>query len=371
MDTRKIIHVDMDAFYASVEILDNPQFKGQPLIVGGSPENRGVVAAASYEVRKYGVHSAMASSRAKQLCPHAVFIKPRFSRYKDISSQIHQIFLQYTDLVETLALDEAWLDVTQNLPEEPSATILAQKIKTQILEEVGLTCSAGVSFNKFLAKIASDEKKPDGLFVIQPKNAVSFLLSMEVKKIPGVGKVTAKHLAEHGILVGHQLHEKTESFLVQHFGKFGRVMYERIRGIDHRPVSPVRERKSMSVETTFSKDWVYGATLLNELDKLIENLWKNCQKRSLNGRTVTLKIKFNDFQQITRSTSVNQAIASSEEMFQLCQRKLERVCQKEYLQKPIRLLGVGVSNFEKEGGQEAKQLDFFELIDHSDSTGNG
>ncbi len=369
MDPRKIIHVDMDAFYASVEILDNPELRNQPLVVGGSPEDRGVVAAASYAVRKFGIHSAMACSRAKQLCPQVVFIKPRFSRYREVSQQIQQIFWQYTDLVETLALDEAWLDVTQNHLGEPSATLLAQQIKDRVLAEIGLTCSAGVSFNKFLAKIASDEKKPNGFFVVPPQDAQAFLLEMDVKKIPGVGKVTAKHLAEHGIRIGHQLYQKSEDFLIENFGKFGKVMYERIRGIDLRPVTSERERKSISVETTFSEDLLYGVSLLNELRKLIEDLWKNCQKHSLDGRTLTLKIKFEDFQQITRSASVDERFASSEQMFQFCQAKLEYVCQEEYPQKPTRLLGVGLSNFQKEPKQDAIQLNFFDLLDHPDFVG--
>lgn len=363
MDSRKIIHIDMDAFYASVALLDAPELRGKPLIIGGDPKSRGVVSSASYEARKFGIHSAMPCKRAKQLCPEAIFCRPDFPRYKAVSEQIQAIFYQYTDLVETLSLDEAWLDVTENFLEESSATHLAQKIKRRIHQEVGLTCSAGVSFNKFLAKIASDEKKPNGLFVIPPKNAQAFLLQMEVKKIPGVGKVTAKQLAEHNIHWGNQLHEKSVDFLVEHFGKFGQTLYERIRGIDLRPVVPFRETKSISVETTFTEDLLHSPALRREMAKLVGDLWEKYHKQALEGKTLTLKIKFADFSQITRSVSEPAGIDSQGQMEEIFEAKLQAVCEEEFPAKPIRLVGVGVSNFQKDSSSNGAQLDFFHLLE--------
>ncbi|MBU3915164.1 DNA polymerase IV, partial [bacterium] len=227
--TRKIIHFDMDAFYASVEILDNPALRGLPVVVGGSPQSRSVVSAASYKAREFGIRSAMPCSKAERLCPNAVFVRPRFERYQEISERIHEIFKKYTDIIEPLSLDEAWLDVTENLIDCPSATWIAQKIKKDIREQTGLTGSAGVSYNKFLAKIASDEKKPDGLFVITPENSADFLKDFHVRKIPGVGKVTAARMELFGIEKGYQLLEKTEDYLTQHFGKLGKYLYDIIR----------------------------------------------------------------------------------------------------------------------------------------------
>ena len=354
----------MDAFYASVEILDNPSLKGKAVVVGGSPDGRGVVCAASYEARKYGVHSALPCSRAIRLCPDAIFIRPRFNRYREISGHIHDIFRQYTDILETLALDEAWLDVSINHKGEPSATILAQQIKAQILEDVGLTCSAGVSYNKFLAKIASDENKPNGIFIIPPNRASVFLEQLHVKKIPGVGKVTAKKLAAEGIEWGYQLHEKTEEFLVKKFGKFGYTLYRRIRGIDDRPVKNRSKSKSISTENTFHDNLLFGVELSNRLTRLVSNLTKRCEKKSAWGRTITLKVKFSDFNQITRSGSFEHEIKDEEEIFTYCLSKLEEICLKEYPDKPIRLIGVGVSNFEKEkkSKNESVQLDFFQFL---------
>lgn len=353
----------MDAFYASVAILDAPKLRGKPLVIGGNPESRGVVSSASYEARKFGIRSAMPCKTAQQLCPEAIFHKPNFPRYKEVSQQIHEVFRQYTELVETLALDEAWLDVTENTLNEPSAMRVGQQIKAQIRNEVGLTCSAGVSFNKFLAKIASDEKKPDGLFVIPPEAVQAFLLQMDVRKIPGVGKVTAKHLAEHGIQLGYQLHKQSEAFLAQHFGKFGLTLYERIRGIDLRPVMPHRETKSISVETTFLEDLTYGSPLCQELAALIEDLWKKYRKQTIDGKTLTLKIKFGDFSQITRSVSEPSPISSIEQMQKICEDKLKTVCQIEFPAKPIRLLGVGISNFQNDSSESTLQMDFFHLLD--------
>lgn len=365
MDERKIIHIDMDAFYPSVEILDNPELKGLAVIVGGNPNSRGVVASASYEARKYGVRSAMACSTAYKLCPHAIFLPTRMSRYHEVSLQIHAIFRQYTELIEPISLDEAWLDVTENFQQIPSATWVAQKIKRQIKTEIHLTCSAGVSFNKFLAKIASDEQKPDGLFVITPETAPQFLRRMEVRKIPGVGKVTHAKLKHLGIEYGYQLQEKTEMFLIEHFGKMGSYLFHIIRGHDSRPVVSHRERKSISVETTFETDLLYGQELLEELKNLCQDLLKRMQKHTLiTGKTLTLKVKFYDFQQITRSVSQTQDYQTVDEIFECARKKLQHVCESEFPQKAIRLLGVGISNLSKKGLQEHEhvQLDLFHLI---------
>lgn len=365
MDERKIIHVDMDAFYPSVEILDNPKLQGLAIVVGGSPQSRGVVASASYEARKFGVRSAMACALAYKLCPQAIFLPIRMNRYREISQQIHAVFAQYTDLIEPISLDEAWLDVTENFQDIPSATWIAQNIKQQIKAELHLTCSAGISFNKFLAKIASDEQKPDGLFVITPETAHTFLQRMEVRKIPGVGKVTQKKLLSLGIEYGHQLHAQTEMFLVEHFGKTGAYLYRIIRGDDPSPVRSHRERKSISVENTFSQDWLYGEELLKELYDLSRDLMRRMQKKSLvTGKTLTLKVKFYDFQQITRSVTQAQNYQTVEEIFACAQEKLQKVCESEYPEKPIRLLGIGISHLTTEQRQERSslQLELFEAL---------
>jgi len=344
MDTRKIIHIDMDAFYPSVEVLDNPALKGLPLIVGGDPNGRGVVSSASYEARKFGVRSAMACSVAKRLCSHALFLPPRMNRYREISLQIHAIFKQYTDLIEPISLDEAWLDVTENFQHIPSATWIARKIKEQIKTEPHLTCSAGVSFNKFLAKIASDEKKPDGLFVITPKMAPQFLHDLEVRKIPGVGRVTQGKLKYLGIEYGHQLHDKSEKFLIEHFGKMGTYLFHIIRGQDSRPVVSHRERKSISIEDTFAIDLRYEQPLLEKLRNLCKGLIQRMEKRALSGKTMTLKVKFHDFQQITRSITQEHNYKTEEDIFACAKEKLRVVWESEFPQKRIRLLGVGISN---------------------------
>ncbi|MBD3306317.1 DNA polymerase IV [candidate division KSB3 bacterium] len=361
-DRRKILHIDMDAFYASVEVLDNPDLKGLPLIVGGDPAGRGVVASASYEARTFGVRSAMACSTAARLCPHAIFLPMRMARYREISQQIHAIFAQYTDLIEPISLDEAWLDVTENFPRIPSATWVAQLIKQQIADEVHLTCSAGVSYNKFLAKIASDEHKPDGLFVITPQTATQFLHHLDVRKIPGVGPVMSKKLGHLGIEYGAQLQEKSEQFLGEHFGKMGAYLYHIIRGHDPRPVVAHRERKSLSVETTFRQDLLYGQELLEELQQLTQDLRRRMEKYApLCGKTLTVKIKFYDFQQITRSSTRPQGYQTVEEILAGAQDKLRLVCETEFPGKRIRLIGVGISKFASEDSQaqESRQLELF------------
>lgn len=355
----------MDAFYASVEIKDNPQLAGQPVVVGGSPQSRAVVSAASYKAREYGVRSAMSCSRAQRLCPDAVFLPPRFERYKEISRSIHEIFSKYTSLVEPLSLDEAWLDVTTNHLDIPSATWVAMYIKKEIKEKLGLTASAGVSYNKFLAKIASDERKPDGIFVITPENAPAFLRTIPVRKIPGVGKVTAEKLLLHGIEKGYQLLEKPEQYLVEKFGKLGGYLYQIIRGIDERPVQPFRERKSVGIETTFAVDQFYGEKLVSELDRLLDGLSKRVERVGKKGKTIHLKVKFEDFRQITRSVTMSPTDIVVESIRSLAHDKLEEICHKEFPQKKIRLLGVSLSNFVKltQTGNDNIQLDIFQFLD--------
>lgn len=361
---RKIIHLDMDAFYASVEILDNPLLQGLPVVVGGSPESRGVVSAASYKAREYGIKSAMPCSVAKRLCPDAIFLPPRFQRYQGISQQIHAIFQKYTTLIEPLSLDEAWLDVTYNLVDSPSATWIAKGIKRDISEQLGLTSSAGVSFNKFLAKIASDEKKPDGLFVITPENAEDFLMDISVRKIPGVGKVTFNKLQLHGIEKGHQLHARPEAFLIKHFGKLGSYLYRIIRGIDDRPVVSHRERKSLGIETTFSSDYKYGNALKEELEKLLDRFSKRLDKSEKIGKTFNLKVKFEDFQQITRSVTPSAQALTDETISQLAFQRLADICNHEYPNKKIRLIGVSISNFQQTARDQDQnqQIDIFEYL---------
>lgn len=366
---RKIIHIDMDAFYASVEIMDHPHLQGKSVIVGGSPDSRGVVCAASYEARKFGVHSAMACSRAHRLCPEAIFIRPRFERYKEISEKIHRVFRKYTDIIEPLSLDEAWLDVTENHINCPSATIIAQKIKQDIKEHVGLTASAGVSYNKFLAKIASDEDKPDGLFVIIPRKASCFLKNIPLKKIPGVGRVTAQKLRNIGIEYGDQLLKKSEEDLVRILGKLGKYLYSIIRGIDLRPVMVSRERKSVGIENTFSEDFLYGEEILKELGTLVNGLKNRLEKSGKSGKTVTVKVKFSDFKQVTRSVTKEKCL-EIDEIAKIGYTKLYEICNREYPNKKLRLLGLSVSNFfEKETKIDHEQLDMFYFLKNTQRYG--
>ena len=364
MFSRKIIHVDMDAFYAAVEVLNNPSLKRKPLIVGGDPNSRSVVCSASYEARKFGIRSAMACSIAKRLCPDAIFLRPDFQKYRKVSKNIHEIFNRFTEKVESVALDEAWLDVTENKENKPSATWIAKEIKEIIKSELKLSCSAGVSFNKFLAKVASEERKPDGLFVITPEDAPHFLNKMEIWKIPGVGKVTRKHLETMGIKSGHQLLAKSEGFLVERFGKMGQRLFHIIRGIDHRPVSNDRKRKSISVENTFDKDLQYSKDLIKELEKLVDRLTFRTRGASLSGKTLTLKVKFNDFSQVTRSISSNQPFYGRNECLFFSKNLLKNVCSMEYRDKSVRLVGIGLSNLlsNHDKSLRFKQLDFFHII---------
>lgn len=351
---RKIIHIDMDAFFASVEQMDNPELQGKAVAVGGSRE-RGVVAAASYEARKFGVRSAMPSSRAFKLCPQIVFVKPRFERYKEISDQIRDIFHQYTDLVEPLSLDEAYLDVSENFKGISSATLIAKAIKQEIKEKVGLTASAGISINKFLAKIASDYNKPDGITLIGPEKVHEFLMQLPVKDFFGVGKVTAKKMDELGIFRGTDLMHWSKEGLQLKFGKAGLYYYEMVRGNDQRPVNPHRIRKSLGAERTFSKDLTTLDDMELALRKIIEEVESRLQQSKKKGKTLTLKIKFNDFSQITRSNTKAESFAKAENIIAQTFELLHQVAWSNY-PRGVRLLGVTLSNFEGEEPRRTKDV---------------
>ncbi|MCB2407983.1 DNA polymerase IV [Hymenobacter lucidus] len=337
---RKIIHLDMDAFYASVEQRDNPALRGRPVAVGGSRQ-RGVVAAASYEARQFGVRSAMASVTAQRKCPELIFVKPRFEVYKAISRQIRDIFAEYTPLIEPLSLDEAYLDVTHNLKNVASATRLAEEIRARILAETGLTASAGISYNKFLAKLASDYRKPNGQFVIKPAQGLAFVETLSVGQFHGIGHVTAARLNQLGIFTGLDLRQQSEAFLRQHFGKAGGYYYAIARAEDHRPVVPDRLRKSIGSENTFEHDLLTHEELLAGLQPELDSVWDYCQRTEVWGRTITVKVKYADFQQITRSRTTLAPISSKTLLEQVCHELLLPLLP---LPKGVRLLGVSVSN---------------------------
>jgi DNA polymerase-4 len=307
---RKIIHIDMDAFFASVEQRDNPELRGKPVAVGGSSE-RGVVAAASYEARTFGVRSAMASVTAKRKCPELLFVKPRFEVYKEVSGQIRDIFAEYTPLIEPLSLDEAYLDVTENLKGISSATEIAEQIRAKILATTELTASAGVSYNKFLAKLASDHRKPDGLFVITPRMGLGFVEDLPVGRFHGIGPATTAKMNRLGIHTGRDLRSRTMAFLEAQFGKSGAYYYWILRGIDERPVRSDRVRKSVGAENTFPKDLVSYEAMAEALQPILDKLWSACERSGAYGRTVTLKLKYADFQQLTRSQSFKIAVGAA------------------------------------------------------------
>ena len=311
-ELRKIIHVDMDAFYASVEQRDDPSLRGLPVIVGGTPNGRGVVAACSYEARVFGVHSAMPSAEAGRRCPDAIFVKPRFQAYKQVSQQIHAVFREFTDVIEPLSLDEAYLDVTNNTLFAGSAYRLAREIKSLILERTGLVASAGVSYNKFLAKIASDYKKPDGLFCILPEQGESFVASLEVGRFHGVGKVTEARMHDLGIQTGADLRQWSEEELAREFGKSSTYFYRVSRGVDHRPVRVSRTRKSIGSERTFADNLHDRTAMLEILDALCEELHAQMQERELASKTVTVKVRFADFSTYTRAHSLPQGVLDAE-----------------------------------------------------------
>ncbi len=346
---RKIIHIDMDAFYASVEQRDNPDYRGRPIVVGGLPEGRGgVVATASYEARKFGVRSAMPSKQAQQLCPHAIFVRPRFAVYKEVSQKIREIFSRYTDLIEPLSLDEAYLDVTNDKQHIGSALDIARLIKEAIKTELQLTASAGVSINKFVAKIASDINKPDGLTFIGPSQVEAFMEKLPVEKFHGVGKVTANKMKSMGLHTGADLKQLTEEEMAAAFGKPGRFYYRIVRGIDERPVQPHRETKSMGAEDTFAHDLTGLDEMYAELDKIARTVYDRLQRYNLKGRTVTLKVKYHDFKQITRNQSFPLPVGDLETIAATAKQLL---FNSGTIGKKIRLLGISLSNF---GEQPAK-----------------
>ncbi len=341
---RKIIHIDMDAFYASVEQRDRPGIKGKPVIVGGDPNSRGVVAACSYEAREFGIHSAMASAAAYRLCPDAVFIRPRFDVYRAVSSQIREIFYGYTDLVEPLSLDEAFLDVTENYKGMPSATIIARELKKKIFQRTdGLTSSAGVSFNKFLAKVASDINKPDGITVITPDMADAFIDKLPIRKFFGVGKVTEEKMLNLGIKNGADLKKYKKEQLIQIFGKSGRYFYDIAHGLDDRPVEPNRIRKSIGKETTFTEDIDDTDQMIEILDDIAVKLENSLMKRDAKGRTITLKVKYFDFQSITRSATIDEPADNAAVIMKHARPLLSKT---EAGIKKVRLLGISISNFD-------------------------
>lgn len=354
MPERKIIHIDMDAFYASVEQRDRPELRGKPVAVGHA-EKRGVVAAASYEARRYGVHSALSSQKAKQLCPELIFVPGRFEAYKEVSRQIHAIFHDYTDLVEPLSLDEAFLDVTDNKPGIPLAIDIAKEIKQRIRKELGLVASAGVSYNKFLAKVASDYRKPDGLCTIHPDQALAFIARLPIESFWGVGPITARKMHALGIHNGSQLQACSREMLVRQFGKAGNLYYDFARGIDPRVVEAVRIRKSVGCEHTLEKDISVPSAVIIELYHVTTELLERLDRTHFKGNTLTLKIKFHDFNQITRSITQAHELTTKEKILPLAKQLLKGI---DYERHPIRLIGLSVSNPREEAGARWQQLSF-------------
>jgi DNA polymerase-4 len=342
---RKIIHVDMDAFYASVEQRDDPSYRGKPLVVGGLPEKRGVVAAASYEARQYGIHSAMPSKTALQRCPHVIFIRPRFDVYTRISDQIREIFHRYTDMVEPLSLDEAYLDVTTNKRGLPSATLIAKEIKQCIHAETGLTASAGISINKFLAKTASAINKPNGLCLIPPDKAESFVETLAIEKFYGIGQVTAEKMRNSGIHTGADLRAWSETDLIKKFGKVGSFYFHIARGRDDRPVTPNRIRKSIGAEESFAEDLTDRVAMISALEQIAQILMRRIDSSETSGRTLTLKVKYADYQQVTRSRTFTESVKSLDEIMKATSELLDLT---EVESRRARLLGLAISNLDCE-----------------------
>lgn len=351
---RKIIHIDMDAFYASVEQRDDPELRGKAIAVGGGGP-RGVVATASYEARAFGVRSAMPGARARRLCPGLLFVRPRFDAYRAASAQIREIFARFTDIIQPLSLDEAYLDVTVNKPGITSATHIAEEIRRMIAQETGLTASAGVSYNKLIAKLASDQNKPDGICVVRPEEGAAFIARMPVRRIHGVGPVTARRMQALGIETGADLRGHDLPFLQQHFGSAALFYYRAARGEDDRPVHERQERKSVSVEDTFFDDLLSEDALIAEIDRIADNLWTRIEKSGACGRTVVLKIKFADFRIITRSKSFTAPVRSPDLLAETGRALLRAQLP---LRMGARLLGLGVHNLDADdhGGEAGEQL---------------
>ncbi|HLV14550.1 MAG TPA: DNA polymerase IV [Xanthomarina sp.] len=355
---RKIIHVDMDAFYASVEQMDNPELKGKPIAVGGGG-TRGVVAAASYEARKYGVRSAISGAQAKRNCPDLIFVKPRFDRYHEISKQIRKIFHEYTDLVEPLSLDEAYLDVTENKKGNPSASLIAKEIRERIFNEVGLTASAGISINKFVAKIASDFNKPNGQKTVNPEEVIDFLEALDIRKFYGVGKVTAEKMYQLGIFTGKDLKLKSIEYLEEHFGKSGSFYYHIVRGIHNSEVRPHRTRKSLAAERTFHENLSSEIFMLEKLNHIAEEVSKRLVKSDVSGKTVTLKIKYSDFTLHTRSKTLPYFIRDKNLILDVAKDLLYQ----EKLSNSVRLLGISMSNLNNEKSKPRTQEELSKYVD--------
>lgn len=352
---RKILHIDMDAFFASVEQRDDPALRGRPVAVG-SAKARGVVAAASYEARQFGVRSALPSVTALRRCPELVFVRPRFDVYRQVSQQIHAIFAEYTDLIQPLSLDEAYLDVTANRRGLPTAWATAKEIRARILAETGLTASAGVSYNKFLAKLASDHRKPNGQFAVTPDMGAAWVETLPVARFHGVGPVTAKKMQALGIESGADLRAKSIDFLQAHFGSAAEWYYRIARGEDDRPVNPHRERKSSGSETTFGEDLSDPAAIEAGVLRMADDVWDWCEKARAFGRTVTVKVKYRDFQQITRSRSQTAPVDSRARLHELSLALIRSVLPPE---RGIRLVGVTVSNFVRRGEAADATLPLF------------
>lgn len=359
---RKIIHIDMDAFFAAVEQRDFPEYRNKPLIVGGDPFSRGVVATCSYEARPFGIHSAMPTSRAFRLCPEAIFVRPRFEAYREASLAIRQIFFEYTDLVEPLSLDEAYLDVTDSEKHDGSATLIAKAIKNRIKLQTELTASAGVSYNKFLAKIASDLDKPDGLYLITPQEGAKFVEQLPIQKFHGVGKATTLKMHNLGIQTGKDLKMFSLVDLQKHFGKSGSYYYQIARGIDNRPVVNHRKSQSVGVETTFQQDIGNAQTALEHLQQLFENALAKVTEKHLSAHTVTVKIKYHNFVQITRSRTLPHAITSAISIKDLLAELLKNT---DVGKRDVRLLGISLSSLEDQSAKSpVEQVDLFENMRH-------
>lgn len=350
--TRKIIHIDMDAFYASVEQLDYPELRGKPLAVGGS-EKRGVVSAASYEARQYGVRSAMSGVLAKKRCPELIFVRPRFERYGEISKKIRAIFYEYTDLVEPLSLDEAYLDVTENKKGNPSATLIAQEIRSTIKDRLGLNASAGISINKFVAKVASDFNKPNGQKTVPPEEVLSFLEELDIKKFYGVGKVMKEKMYRHGIFTGKDLKEKELDYLETHFGKSGAYFYQIVRGIQHSAVQPERTRKSLAAERTFNENITSEIFMMERLEQIAEEVERRLKKSKVAGKTITLKIKYSDFTLQTRSKTLPLYISSKSMLME----NVKDLLYQSELKNSVRLLGISISNLNNEDSKKKASLE--------------
>ncbi len=344
---RKIIHVDMDAFYASVEQLDNPDLAGKPIAVGGGGK-RGVVSAASYEARKFGVRSAMSGLLARKRCADLIFVRPRFDRYKEISDQIRKIFLEYTDLVEPLSLDEAYLDVTENKKGNPSATLIAKEIREQIKERTGLNASAGISINKFVAKVASDINKPNGQKTVPPEEVLDFLEQLDIKKFYGVGKVMKEKMYRFGIYTGKDLKTKSLDFLAHNFGKSGTYYYNIVRGIHHSVVKPSRMRKSLAAERTFSENISSEVFMLERLQDIAKEVERRLKSSKVAGKTITLKIKYSDFTLQTRSKTLPLYISSKD----LIMENVKDLLYQERMKDSVRLLGISLSNLNNEDSRK-------------------